>query len=604
MVKFLIRFGMNDFPKIMEKDGLVKEADDKITEMESQFQDGLLTQAERHSTIIEIWTQTKDKIIANNQAILDKNGPVFAMIDSGARGTYGQLGQVMGMKGLVVSPSGDIIELPIKGNFKEGFDVLEFFISSHGTRKGLSDSALRTANAGYLTRRLVDVAQDVVIIEEDCGDENGEVFTVEQSKEMGETLADRVWGRYVMKDVKSGNKIIVKAKEVIDDKIARTIEELKIPEVHVRSILQCKLSKGACRKCYGFDLSQNKPAENGAAVGVIAAQSIGEPGTQLTLRTFHTGGVAGGDITQGLPRVEELFELRSPKHQAFLSQVTGRVEIEDADGKIVVGPNGKKIFEGRSGQKIIKVHFEGMDEMKIKCKSEDEISVKDGDKVKKDQVLVIKGSSGEEVVAKYGGEVKVEKNLVTLSYEGPRIHEHVIPLGYKIYVKDGDTIEQGDRLTDGSINLHELYELKGRPAVQRYILEEVQGIYSSQGQKVNDKHVELIIRQMFSRVYVEDAGETDLLPGEVIEKAYFDLANRQAKKVGSKKLATAREMLLGISKVALSTQSFLSAASFQETARVLINSASTGKIDYLEGLKENVIIGRLIPVGTGYHQED
>jgi DNA-directed RNA polymerase subunit beta' len=269
-----------------------------------------------------------------------------------------------------------------------------------------------------------------------------------------------------------------------------------------------------------------------------------------------------------------------------------------------VGPNGKKIFEGRSGQKIIKVHFEGMDEMKIKCKSEDEISVKDGDKVKKDQVLVIKGSSGEEVVAKYGGEVKVEKNLVTLSYEGPRIHEHVIPLGYKIYVKDGDTIEQGDRLTDGSINLHELYELKGRPAVQRYILEEVQGIYSSQGQKVNDKHVELIIRQMFSRVYVEDAGETDLLPGEVIEKAYFDLANRQAKKVGSKKLATAREMLLGISKVALSTQSFLSAASFQETARVLINSASTGKIDYLEGLKENVIIGRLIPVGTGYHQED
>jgi DNA-directed RNA polymerase subunit beta' len=341
----------------------------------------------------------------------------------------------------------------------------------------------------------------------------------------------------------------------------------------------------------------------GVAVGVIAAQSIGEPGTQLTLRTFHSGGVAGGDITQGLPRVEELFELRSPKHQAFLSQVTGTVEIEDADGKIVVGPTGKKIFEGRSGQKIVKVHFEGMDEMKIKCKSEDEITVKDGDKVKKDQVLVVKGSSGEEIVAKYDGQVKVAKNTVNLVYEGPRVHEHIIPLGYKIYPKDGQKLEKGDRITDGSINLQELHELKGRAAVQRYILEEVQSIYSSQGQKVNDKHVELITRQMFSRVYVEDAGETELLPGEVVEKAHFDFANGQTKK-NNGKLATARELLLGVSKVALSTQSFLSAASFQETARVLINTATTGKIDYLDGLKENVIIGRLIPVGTGYYQKE
>jgi len=593
--------GMDDFPKIKEKEELVKEADQRIKEMEEQFQQGLLTQGERHATILEVWTATKDKIIANNQAILDKNGPVYAMIDSGARGTYGQLGQVMGMKGLVVSPSGDIIELPIKGNFKEGFDVLEFFISSHGTRKGLSDTALRTANAGYLTRRLVDVSQDVVVIEEDCGDKTGEVFTIEQSKEMGESLADRVWGRYVLKDVKSGNKIIVKLGDVIDDKIARQIEELKINEVHVRSVLQCKLPKGVCKKCYGFDLSRNHPVEMGVAVGVIAAQSIGEPGTQLTLRTFHTGGVVGGDITQGLPRVEELFELRSPKHQAFLAQVSGKVEIEDADGKIVVGPTGKKIFEGRSGQKIVKVHFEGMDEMKIKCKSEDEIAVKDGDKVKKDQTLVVRGSSGEEIKAKYEGQIKVAKNTVSLIYEGPKIHEHVIPLGYKIHVKDEQIIEKGDRLTDGSINLQELHELKGRSAVQRYILEEVQSIYSSQGQKVNDKHVELIIRQMFSRVYIEDAGETELLPGEVVEKAHFDFANKQAKK-NNGKLATARELLLGVSKVALSTQSFLSAASFQETARVLINTATTGKIDYLDGLKENVIIGRLIPVGTGFHE--
>jgi DNA-directed RNA polymerase subunit beta' len=592
--------GMDNFPKIHEKGGIIKIADQKIADMEGQFQEGLLTQAERHTSIIEIWTEAKDKIIANNKTILDKTGPVFAMIDSGARGSYGQLGQVMGMKGLVVSPSGEIIELPIKGNFKEGFDVLEYFISSHGTRKGLSDTALRTANAGYLTRRLVDVSQDVVIVEEDCGDKNGEVFSIEQSKQMGEKLADRVWGRYIVSDIVHNGETILKAGEVIDDKIARIIDKLGADKIHVRSVLQCVLPKGVCRKCYGFDLSNNKPAKFGTAVGVIAAQSIGEPGTQLTLRTFHTGGTAGADITQGLPRVEELFELRSPKHQAFLAGVTGKVEIEDADGKIVTDSEGKKIFEGRSGQKIVKIHFEGMDEMQLKFKKEDDVAVKDGDSVKREQLLVTRGSSGEEIFAKYDGVVKIVKNVVTLAYEGPRIHEHVIPLGYKILVKSGDMVERGDRLTDGSINLHELHEFKGRAAVQRYVLEEVQSIYSSQGQKVNDKHVEIITRQMFSRVYVEDTGETELLPGEVVEKAHWHFANQQAKKNGGK-LATAREMLLGISKVALSTQSFLSAASFQETARVLINSASTGKIDYLEGLKENVIIGRLIPVGTGFH---
>ncbi len=593
--------GMDDFPKIDEKPQLVAEADEKVREMEDQYQQGLLTHGERHAKILEIWTETKDKVVANNQQTLDKNGPVFAMIESGARGTWGQLGQVIGMKGLVVSPSGDIIELPIKGNFKEGFDVLEFFISSHGTRKGLSDTALRTANAGYLTRRLVDVSQDVVVLEEDCGDETGEIFTVEQSKEMGEKLSNRVYGRYVVADVKAGNKVIVKAGEAVGDVATRLIDEKHTASVHVRSLLQCKLPKGVCRQCYGYDLAHNKPVEYGTAVGVIAAQSIGEPGTQLTLRTFHTGGVVGGDITQGLPRVEELFEVRTPKHQAFLADVTGRVEVEDADGKIVTAPSGKKIFEGRSGQKIIRIHFEGLEEMKIKCKAEDEILVKDGATVVKDETLVVRGSSGEEIKAKYEGQVSIAKNVVSLHYQGPRVHEYIIPMGYKLYMKTGDQVEKGNRLTDGSINLQELHELNGRAAVQRYVLEEVQSIYSSQGQKVNDKHVELIIRQMFSRVYVEDAGDTDLLPGEIVEKAQLDFSNRQTKKSGGA-AATARELLLGVSKVALSTQSFLSAASFQETARVLINSASTGKIDYLDGLKENVIIGRLIPVGTGFKQ--
>ena len=593
--------GAADFPKIEEKPQLLKEADLRVVEVETQYQEGLLTQAERHAKILEIWSETKDKIVANNQQTLDKNGPVFAMIDSGARGTWGQLGQVIGMKGLVVSPSGDIIELPVKGNFKEGFEVLEYFISSHGTRKGLSDTALRTANAGYLTRRLVDVSQDVVVIEEDCGDVTGEIFTIPQSKEMGEKLSDRVWGRYVLADVKNGKEVIVKAGEAIDDKAGRLVDELGLDNIHVRSVLQCKLSKGVCRKCYGFDLGHNRAVEMGTAVGVIAAQSIGEPGTQLTLRPFHTGGVVGGDITQGLPRVEELFECRAPKHKAVLSEVDGTIEIEDADGKIVTSATGKKIFEGRRGQKIVRVMFEGMDETKIKVTSDDEVMVKDGTTVEKDSVIVVRGASGEEITAKYTSEVKIVKNVITLAYTGPKVREYIIPMGYKLFVKQGDVVTKGQQLTDGSVHLQELFELRGRSAVQVYILQEVQNIYSSQGQKVNDKHVELLIRQMFSRVYVEDAGETDLLPGEVVEKAQLDFANRQAKKDGMQ-LATARELLLGISRVALSTQSFLSSASFQETAKVLINTAITGKIDYLEGLKENVIIGRLIPAGTGYKQ--
>jgi len=594
--------GMDDFPEIAEKPGLLKESDKLVRQVEDQYKEGLLTQSERHTKILEIWTETKDKIVAKNQEILAKDGPVFAMIDSGARGSWGQLGQVIGMKGLVASPSGDTIELPVKGNFKEGFDVLEFFISSHGTRKGLSDTALRTANAGYLTRRLVDVSQDVIVLEEDCGDNIGEVFTAAQSKEMGERLSERVWGRYVLETVKSGNKIIVKEGEIIDDKIMRAIDEYKVESIKVRSILQCRMQKGVCRKCYGFDLGHNKPVQLGTAVGTIAAQSIGEPGTQLTMRTFHTGGVAGGgDITQGLPRVDELFEARAPKKQAVLAEVAGEIEIEEADGKIITSPSGKKIFEGRRGQKIVHIHFSGMDEMKIKTKSEDEVLVKDGGTVKKDDVLVVRGSSGEEIIAKYSGSIKIEKNNITLTYEGPHVREYIIPLGYKLFVKTGDKVEQGDVMTDGSVNPHQLFELKGREAVQRYILQEVQHIYSSQGQKVNDKHVELIIRQMFSRVYIEDAGDTELLPGEVVEKAQLEFSNRQAKKDGGKESA-GREMFLGISRVALSTQSFLSAASFQETARVLINTAITGKIDYLEGLKENVIIGRLIPAGTGFKQ--
>ncbi len=489
--------------------------------------------------------------------------------------------------------------MPVKGNFKEGFDTLEFFISSHGTRKGLSDTALRTANAGYLTRRLVDVAQDVIVKSDDCGDVTGEIFNKVESEQMGEKLSERVRGRYVLADVKAGRKTLVKNGEAITDEIARNIEKEGIEEIHVRSVLQCKLPKGVCVQCYGLDLGNNNPVAHGTAVGVIAAQSIGEPGTQLTMRTFHTGGVAGGEITQGLPRVEELFEARTPKRKAVLAEVSGSVEIEDADGKIITSPTGRKIFEGRRGQKIIKILHSGEDEMEIKYSKLDDLKVANGQKVKKDDVLLIRGSSGEEILAKFPGEIREEKGKIVLVYEGTGTKEYIIPLGYKIWVKTGDTIEKGTQLTEGSVDLKELFDLRGRDAVQRYVLGEIQEIYASQGQRLNDKHIEIIIKQMFSRVYIDDPGDTELLPGEVVEKSQLIIANREAEAAG-KRLSEGRELLLGISKVSLSTQSFLSAASFQETSRVLVNAAITGRIDYLEALKENVIIGRLVPAGTGF----
>jgi DNA-directed RNA polymerase subunit beta' len=597
--------GMDDFGHISEKKSILEAGDKQVQLAHEQYEEGLLTDSERHSKVIEIWADVKDKVVSFNKEALDKDKSVFAMIDSGARGSWGQLGQVIGMKGLVASPSGEIIELPVKGNFKEGFDVLEFFISSHGTRKGLSDTALRTANAGYLTRRLVDVAQDVVVLEEECGDTDGEIFTAKQSEEMGEKLSERVLGRFVLQTVKGKKgKIIVKAGELIDDPAMRLIEEHEVEEANVRSVFKCKLPKGVCQKCYGFDLGSKKLVAKGVAVGTIAAQSIGEPGTQLTMRTFHLGGVAGGgDITQGLPRVEELFEARNPKRKAVLSEVEGEIEIEDADGKVITSPTGRKIFEGRRGQKIIKVHFEGMDEIKVRVKKEDEVKVADGQKISKDEVMIVRGGSGEEFKAKYAGTVTMDDKYLVLNYEGRHTKEYIVPMGYKLWVKDGDKVEKGEQLTEGSVNLQELYELKGRYAVQVYILKEIQEIYAAQGQRLNDKHVEIIIKQMFSRMYVEDPGDTELLPGETVERAQFINANLDAKK-DNKKEATGRVLFLGISKVSLSTQSFLSSASFQETARVLINAAITGKVDYLEGLKENVIIGRRIPAGTGFVEKE
>ncbi len=593
-------WGMDDLPVLKGKPELLAEGERRVEEIEEQFNEGLLTHQERHTQIIKVWTEIKDRITKLAKEQLPKQGSVASMIESGARGSWSQLTQIVGIKGLVVNPRGDIIELPVKKGFKEGFDVLEFFISTHGARKGLSDTALRTANAGYLTRRLVDVAQDVVIRAEDCGDDRGLLMTAKESQEMGESLSARVAGRFCIEAVKNPKtgKTLVKAGEVITEAAAREIAKLDIPEIRVRSVSNCKMHKGVCQKCYGYDLGYNKLVKFGTAVGIIAAQSIGEPGTQLTMRTFHTGGVAGTDITQGLPRVEELFEARPPKRKAFIADVAGTVKIEQVERRIIEAAGGKKIVDTMAGSRIIKVIGEQDEETTYKFNSKDEVHVKDGQSVVSGEALVTR-KDGEKVLAPRNGVVAVKKNSMTLVGAALKETEYVIPPGFVLYVKTGDKVLPGDQLTEGDLDLQELYMYKGRDAVQNYLIRETQSIYSSQGQKLNDKHIEVIIRQMFSRVYVTDAGDTELLPGEVVERAVFEDENDRVLSI-KKKPAQASELFLGITKVSLSTESFLSAASFQETAKVLINAAVSGKIDRLEGLKENVIIGRLIPAGTGF----
>ncbi len=595
-------WGMGNLPEVPGKPALIEEGDARVREVNDYFDQGLLTGSERHSSIIKVWNEIKDRIAAEAKKALPKDNPAYTMIESGARGSWGQMTQMVGMKGLVANPAGEIIELPVKSSFKEGYDVLEFFISSHGVRKGLTDTALRTANAGYLTRRLVDVAQDVIVRQEDCGDDKGVVLTHKESEEIGEPLIIRILGRYVLSDVKKpgGRKVIVKAGEMITEEEIREIEAAGVPleEAHVRSVMTCRLRRGVCQKCYGYDLAYNKRVKMGTSVGIMAAQSIGEPGTQLTMRTFHTGGVAGKDITQGLPRVEELFEARNPKQKAIMSEVSGKAEVDTAAREVVQAGTGKQIYDTRPGQKIVKITYEGVDEEAIAYGKTGELMVKDGDSVKEGAVLA-KKSNGKEVVAPGAGVVSLKKvGVITLIREMTKVREYIIPPGFTLYVKTGDEVQAGDALTDGNLDLQVLFKFKGQDAVQKYLSKEIQFIYSSQGQKLNNKHIEIIIRQMFSRVRVTDPGDTDLLPGEIIEKASFEDANDKLVKGGKK--AHAKQLFLGITKISLSTDSWLSSASFQETARVLINAAVTGKVDRLEGLKENVIIGRLIPAGTGF----
>lgn len=523
--KAAITVSVSDMVIPKEKEQLLKEADEMVSKIESQFRRGLISEEERYESVIRTWNMTTEKVTEALMASLDKFNPIFMMAHSGARGSKNQIRQLAGMRGLMADPSGRIIELPIRSNFREGLNVLEFFISTHGARKGLADTALRTADSGYLTRRLVDVSQDVIVREDDCGTDEGiYVEEIREGNEVIEKLVDRIIGRVAAEDiVDSEGNIIVRRNEMINEEEAERIEKAGITRVKIRSLLTCRSRHGVCRMCYGRNLATGEPVDIGEAVGIIAAQAIGEPGTQLTMRTFHTGGVAGADITQGLPRVEELFEARKPKGLAVISEISGVV----------------KINESKKRREVI---------------------------------------------------VTDEENNISKTY--------LIPYGSRLKVHDGQVIQAGDELTEGSVNPHDLLKIKGIFAVQTYLLQEVQKVYRLQGVEINDKHIEVIIRQMMRKVKVEDPGDTSMLPGELIDMFKFEDENKKAIEKGLRP-ATGRRALLGITKAALATDSFLSAASFQETTRVLTDAAIKGKVDPLLGLKENVIIGKLIPAGTG-----
>jgi DNA-directed RNA polymerase subunit beta' len=507
-----------------EKEEILAAADKKVEDIAKQYKRGLITEDERYNETIKVWEAATKEVTQAMEANFDDMNPIYMMARSGARGNINQLRQIAGMRGLMADTQGKAVEIPIKANFREGLDPLEYFISSHGGRKGLADTALRTADSGYLTRRLVDVSQDIIVREEDCGTHEGIIVRdIKDGNQVLETLEERLIGRYALEDVYNPNtkELIVDKDTMISTDIAEKIVASGIEELRVRSSLCCRTKHGVCAKCYGKGLATGEEVTIGEPVGIIAAQSIGEPGTQLTMRTFHEGGVAGGDITQGLPRVEELFEARKPKGMAIISEIAGKVSIKE-------------------------------------------------DKKKKEVIVTSKEDS----------------------------KTYTIPFGSKLRVKDGDVIGAGDQITEGSVNPNEILAINGPDGVYNYLIQEVQKVYRNQGVDINDKHIEVIGRQMLKKVKISDSGDTDMFAGSLVDMYDFEEKNEKAKEEGLRP-AEGKRALLGITKAALATDSFLSAASFQETTRVLTDAAIKGKIDPLIGLKENVIIGKLIPAGTG-----
>ena len=516
------------------KKQLLADAEATVDRIAKNFRRGLITEEERYKEVIDVWKATDDQLTHDLLTGLDKYNNIFMMADSGARGSDKQIKQLAGMRGLMADTTGHTIELPIKSNFREGLDVLEYFISAHGARKGMSDTALRTADSGYLTRRLVDVSQDLIIRETDCCESKGTIPYMEiegftDGKETIETLQERLTGRYIAETITDPDtgEVVVKANHMCTPKraaaVIKVLEKLGRNTVKIRTVLTCKCHIGVCSKCYGANMATGQPVQVGEAVGIIAAQSIGEPGTQLTMRTFHSGGVAGGDITQGLPRVEELFEARRPKGLAIIAEFGGVVTIKDT---------------------------------------------------------------------------KKKREIIVTDQETGNSKTYLIPYGSRIKVADGQVLEAGDVLTEGSINPHDLLKVKGVRAVQDYMIREVQRVYRLQGVEINDKHIEMIVRQMLKKIRVEESGDSDVLPGVSMDVLDFNEMNEELIAAG-KQPAEGKQVMLGITKASLATDSFLSAASFQETTKVLTEAAINGKVDHLIGLKENVIIGKLIPAGTG-----
>ena len=572
-----------------ERDALLKEANEKVRMLNDFYSKGLVTDDERYSHAISIWSQIKNEISTKmiETFLAVEENDITYVIDSGARGNWGQVAQLCGMKGLVANPSGRTIELPIQSNLKDGFSVLEYFIATHGGRKGKSDTALKTAEAGYLTRRLVDAVQDTLIIAADCGSVDAHMVTRAESEEIGEKFESRLFGRTVAQDIMANGETVAHRDDEIDAALLQKFQKHKINEVPVRSVMTCKTLKGICQKCYGRDLGDNATVKIGTPVGIIAAQSIGEPGTQLTMRTFHMGGVAeGSDITQGLTRVEELFEARSPRTPAVLADIAGQVKVTHQGGKTQV-----HVFAQELGEDTYRIP------------AGHEIVVKKGQVVKDRTVLAKSVMDRSTVKATVPGKVThAEAGIVRVKHGEIQERTYEFRPRESLCIRTGDMIKVGDPLNIGHFNLHELLEKKGMYAVQKYIVQEVQKIYASQGQTINDKHLEIIVKKMFSKVRIIDPGETNLLPGDTVDIHEVNAENQRVHKElkGKGKVVTYESLLLGITRAALATDSWLAGASFQETIRVLVEAATTRRIDNLQDLKANVIIGRLIPTGEVY----
>ncbi|MEO6198177.1 MAG: DNA-directed RNA polymerase subunit beta', partial [Dehalococcoidia bacterium] len=589
-----ISISMNDLRVPDEKEGLLKEADSRIATIQEDYDQGLTTEDERYSKAIDVWRDTTDKVQKIIQRRLSEYGGVYIMAVSGAKGNISQISQMAGMRGLMSDPSGRIIELPIRSSFREGLTTLEYFISTHGARKGLADTALRTADSGYLTRRLIDVAQDVIIVEDDCGTTSG--VWIDQGSEKGlfESLAERIVGRYSAADVaneSTGEIIVERGAEILHD-AGQAIMAGGIKKVYVRSALTCATKRGICAMCYGRDLSSGHTVAHGAAVGIIAAQSIGEPGTQLTMRTFHTGGVAGLDITSGLPRVEELFEARVPKGAATISEIDGIAElIRESDRRtlrITSIEEFRDEYEIEKGLKVLVKDREAVEAgMIIAQAPEPKAKTKKAASETKDVARV-------EVMARTSGIASVAKGKISILFEERESRDYPIPAAARLRVQDGDYVHAGLPLTEGPLNPQDILRIQGPEAVQIYLVEEVQKVYRSQGVTINDKHIETIVRQMLRRVRADLPGDTEMLPGELVDRFKFENLNAAVLAEGGEP-ATAQPVLLGVTKASLNTESFLAAASFQETTRVLTEAAISGQVDRLLGLKENVIIGKLIP---------